>query len=226
MKTRNFILLALCLVVALSGCAKHKKLEQKNIEQQRTITDLNQEIAMLNQQLEVVAKSRDELLKAKEDLEKQMKAELSAGDLQIAMKERGLVITVLNRILFASGKSDLKPTSEKTLQKVAGILKKTVPNNIVYVEGHTDNVPIKYSGWKSNWELSTARATEVVHFLIKEGVNPERLVACGYGQYSPVADNATAAGQQKNRRVEIIVSPKRIQELLPKESLEGKTASS
>ena len=78
----------------------------------------------------------------------------------------------------------------------------------ITIEGHTDNQPIKYSGWKSNWELSTARATSVLHYLIdKESVVPERLSATGYGEYRPVVTNDTKEDRQKNRRVEVIILP-------------------
>ena len=126
------------------------------------------------------------------------------------MEDRGLVVTVLDQILFDPGKTTLKSKAKETLSKVADILKKNVQDNIVYVEGHTDSDPIKHSGFKSNWELSTTRATEVVHFFVDEQkVTPERLVACGYGEYHPVASNKTAAGKVQNRRVEIVISPRK-----------------
>ena len=77
------------------------------------------------------------------------------------------------------------------------------------MEGHTDNEPIKYSGWKSNWELSTARATSVLHYLVDDkGVNPKLVKAVGYGEFRPVAANDTPEGRQLNRRVEIVIQPK------------------
>ena len=76
------------------------------------------------------------------------------------------------------------------------------------IEGHTDNEPIKYSGWKSNWELSTARALSVLHYLIDEkGVAPIRVSAIGYGEYRPIASNSNKEGRQANRRVEIVILP-------------------
>jgi len=76
------------------------------------------------------------------------------------------------------------------------------------IEGHTDKVPIKRSGWKSNWELSTARALSVLHYLEKdEGISPERLSAIGYGEYRPVASNDSRDGRKQNRRVEIVILP-------------------
>ena len=77
------------------------------------------------------------------------------------------------------------------------------------IEGYTDDVPIKYSGWKSNWELSTARSLSVLHFLVNEkGISPERLSAIGFGEYRPVASNDTKEGRKLNRRVEIVIQPK------------------
>jgi chemotaxis protein MotB len=216
MKRNYFLVFLLVGLVGLSGCARMKGLEKTNQEQQATIDNLNKEIAKLNEELANMSKSGDELAKAKAELEKKLRGELSAGDLELALKDRGLVITILNKVLFTSGKADLKPSAQVTLEKVVGILNKNVPDKIVYVEGHTDNVPIRVSGWRSNWELSTARSTEVLHFLEDQGVNSSRLVACGYSEYHPVADNATLEGRQKNRRVEIIVSPKSLHELLPK----------
>jgi len=219
MKRKYYWLFILAFAVATSGCARTKDLEKKNQDQQAIIADLNKEIDKLNQELENLSKSNDDLAKTKSELERKLRGELSAGDLQLAMQDRGLVITILNKVLFTSGKADLKPSAQTTLAKVAAILTSRVPDKVVYVEGHTDNVPIQRSGWRSNWELSTARATEVLHFLEDQGVNPSRLVACGYSEYQPVADNSTAEGRQKNRRVEIIVSPKSFKDLLPQKTL-------
>jgi chemotaxis protein MotB len=219
MKTRYGLALVLVVLVGFSGCAKNKELEQKNLEQQKMIDGLNQEIAKLNGELANATKSTDELAKAKAELERKLRGELSAGDLELALKDRGLVITFLDRVLFSSGKAELKPSAQGTLEKIVSILNQRVPDKVVYVDGHTDNIPIRYSTWRSNWDLSTGRALEVTHFLIEKGVNPSRLVVCGYGEYSPVADNGTPEGRQKNRRVEVIVSPKNFRDLLPKKQL-------
>jgi chemotaxis protein MotB len=89
---------------------------------------------------------------------------------------------------------------------IAVILKEAADFHIG-IEGHTDNQPIKYSSWKSNWELSTARATSVLHYLESQGVKPYRMAAIGYGEYRPVDSNETEPGRRKNRRVEIIILP-------------------
>ncbi len=117
---------------------------------------------------------------------------------------RGLVITLNNAIIFNSGSADIKTEYESSLIKIADIIK--LVHNHIRVEGHTDNRPINTKLYPSNWELSTARAAGVVRLFIEKGhISPERVVAVGYGEYKPVADNATEAGREKNRRIDIIV---------------------
>jgi len=129
---------------------------------------------------------------------------------KLEMAERGLVLTFVSEVLFDSGKATLRSEARETLRKVADVIKEKVADRGVGVEGHTDNQPIKHSGWRSNWELSTSRATAVLHALEEDGVNPRRLVATGYGEYHPVDSNDTHEGQQKNRRVEIVILPKQL----------------
>lgn len=211
MIAKFFILLALLLPL-FSGCSHHDTdLVRINREQSATIKSLNAEIQRLNTELDQVLQSRSDLAKAKSEMEKKLQGEMENGDLSVSMQDRGLVVTVLDRILFDSGKAELKVSSEETLDKVAGILQSKVPKHMIYVEGHTDNQPIRRSAWRSNWELSTARATEVIHFFSEQkGISPERLAAVGYGEFHPVTENDTAGGRLKNRRVEIVVSPKKI----------------
>lgn len=141
-------------------------------------------------------------------LESRLRKEIGSKQVKLEMVERGLVITFVAEILFGSGKAKMKPEGESILKKVAGILVRVTPNNEIGIEGHTDDAPIKYSGYKSNWELSTARATEVLHYLVNEGgLNPTKLAATGYGKYRPVASNDSNEGRKKNRRVEIIIKP-------------------
>ncbi len=114
----------------------------------------------------------------------------------------------VSEVLFDSGKAKLRKDSYSKLEKVAGVLNTTVADLNVGIEGHTDNRPIKKSGWKSNWELSTARALSVLHYLSDKSVSELRLAAIGYGEYKPVASNDSKEGRQKNRRVEIVIFPK------------------
>ena len=157
-----------------------------------------------------------ELVRAKEQLAESLKKELGDARAKLAMTERGLVLTFLDEIFFDSGKAQVKPEGLETLQKVALVLKETVPDSPVAVEGHTDNEPIRYSGWKSNWELSSARALAVVHFFIEnEGIEPKRLRAVGYGEHQQVASNETAEDRRQNRRVEVVILPKLLTKVKP-----------
>lgn len=157
---------------------------------------------------------KDELSRLKEAkslLEEKLKDEIAAKQVRIDMADRGLVITFVAEVLFDSGKAEIKPEGERILDKVARVLREEGIENDIGIEGHTDNEPIKYSGWKSNWELSTARATSVLHYFVdNRGLEPERLSATGYGEYRPVASNETPEGRQKNRRVEVIIKPEEI----------------
>ena len=125
----------------------------------------------------------------------------------LSMEERGLVITFLDEILFDSGKEKIRSEAFPALDKVASVITSKAADLNVGIEGHTDNEPIKYSGWKTNWELSTARSTSVLHYLLEKGVLPEKLAAIGYGEYRPVDSNDTPEGRRKNRRVEIVILP-------------------
>ncbi|MDD5107967.1 MAG: OmpA family protein [Candidatus Omnitrophica bacterium] len=160
-----------------------------------------QKIDELNAQL-------DELARSKGLLEQKLGSEINDKQIKLQMMEKGLVITVVGDLLFDSGKSKIRPEAYPLLSKVSSVLKDNMSQFSVGIEGHTDNVPIKQSGWKSNWELSTARALSVLHYLVADqGISPERLSAIGYGEYRPVASNDTKDGRKQNRRVEIVILP-------------------
>jgi len=161
---------------------------------------------------ETKVKEVSDIEKAKKELEKSLREELSSYKAKLQMTERGLVVTFLSEVFFASGKDKIIAEGEDALNKVAKVLNENVLDAKIAVEGHTDNDPIRASGWKSNWELSAARALAVVHYFIdQEGVAPQRLSAVGYGEYRPVKSNETAQGRQQNRRVEIIILPANLQ---------------
>lgn len=125
--------------------------------------------------------------------------------LQTVIVRRGLVVRLLtDRVVFDPGQAVLKPASLPLLTGVGHALNIDKKHPIM-VEGHTDNVPIAGSQFPSNWELSTARASVVVRFLIHTGLNKFRLGAAGYANLYPVASNSTASGRSKNRRVEIVL---------------------
>lgn len=160
------------------------------------------------EKIEELSSQLDELNRAKKLLEDRLSQEIKDKQVKLQMMEKGLVITVVGDLLFDSGKAKIRLEADALLDKVAKVLQENVPQFSVGIEGHTDNRPIKYSGWKSNWELSTARALSVLHYLVNEkGILPDRLSAIGYGEFHPVASNDTKEGRQDNRRVEIVILP-------------------
>ncbi|MFL1584910.1 flagellar motor protein MotD [Stutzerimonas stutzeri] len=131
--------------------------------------------------------------------------ELIANDqLTIRGNELWIEIELSSSLLFPSGDALPNDQAFQLIDKVAGILAPF--DNPVHVEGFTDNLPISTDKFPTNWELSAARAGSVVRMLAAQGVNPSRLAAVGYGEFQPVADNATAEGRARNRRVVLVVS--------------------
>jgi chemotaxis protein MotB len=120
---------------------------------------------------------------------------------KVETKDTRVRLMFTEAVLFDSGSADMKKDAFKILSSVAGELR-PLPN-IVEIEGHTDNVPVRGGRFRSNWELSVARAFSVLRFLESQGVAPTRLAAIGYGEHRPVGDNATPEGRSKNRRIEI-----------------------
>ena len=150
-----------------------------------------------------------ELEKAKIELENSLKKEIDDKNVKVEMLEKGLTITFVAEVLFDSGKANLRKEAFDSLNSISNVLNTTVSDLNIGIEGHTDNDPIKYSAWKTNWELSTGRALGVLHYLIdQQSVKPQRLSVFGYGEFHPVASNDTKEGRQKNRRVEIVILPK------------------
>lgn len=118
-------------------------------------------------------------------------------------EERGLVVSIQETLLFASGSAEMSSYAREILNKISTVLVGT--SNQIKVEGHTDNLPIHTSQFPSNWELSVIRATNVVQLLQNEGIATNQLSAAGYGEYRPVATNDTEAGRGKNRRIDIVI---------------------
>lgn len=124
-------------------------------------------------------------------------------DVIIKQGDDWLELEIKSNVLFESGESRLEKAAEPIIGSVATIL--NTSSNPIQVEGFTDNNPINTPKFPSNWELSAARAASVVHLLDSYGVDANRMSAIGYGEFKPIADNTTAAGRQKNRRVVLVV---------------------
>ena len=170
--------------------------------------ELKNKLEQSGAQIQALQKEKEAVVQTHRSLEDEMRAALESKDVTISQLQGKLTVNILDRVLFDSGEAYLKPDGEAVLRKVASVLAQH-PSLKVHVIGHTDNVPIKPAArnrFPSNWELSTARATAAVRFLTENaGVDPRRLGAVGYGEFRPVADNATAEGRAKNRRIAITI---------------------
>ncbi len=213
--------LTVVLLLGLLGLASwEKKREVEKIraelaEAQAAVAKAQAEAAEFKDKLDdsqsrigELQKEKDAAVQSHQSLEDEMRSALESKDVTISQLQGKLTVNILDRILFDSGEADLKPSGEAVLRKVAAILAQH-PKLQIHVIGHTDNVPIRPAAQRrfpSNWELSTARATAAVRFLTERaGVDPRRLGAVGYGEYRPVADNSTAEGRARNRRIAITI---------------------
>lgn len=177
----------------------------------RTLTQQNQLLTEeANREKQLREASVVEMKSTYDELVSKMESEIQRGEITISELQGRLTVNMVERILFDSGKADVKPAGLEVLKRVGDILKQSADKEI-RVEGHTDNVPISprlQNIFPSNWELSTARANNVVHFLQeKVGIPGERLSASGLGEFRPVADNATSEGRAQNRRIQIVLVP-------------------
>ena len=168
------------------------------------------QIAALQSKVADLEQEKDTAAQMAKGLENEMRADLESKDVTISNLQGKLTVNILDRVMFDSGEAILKPAGESVMRKIAAILAGH-PQLKIHVIGHTDNVPIRPEArnrFASNWELSTARALAAVHFLTeKAGVDPHRVGAIGYGEYRPLADNATAEGRARNRRIAITILP-------------------
>jgi len=137
-------------------------------------------------------------------IERALADDIAAHRLELTEDRRGLVLSIPEAGAFAAGSADLSAAAQQVMARLSGALGE-LPNG-VRIEGHTDEAPIHNARFTSNWELSTARATHVVQFLIQQGgLAADRLSAAGYGPFRPVADNASPDGRARNRRVDVVV---------------------
>lgn len=129
-------------------------------------------------------------------------------EITVSIDERGLIIRFMDRVLFDPGKAELKPEAKEILDTVAEILQRDeFKDKAIKVEGHADTTPVSpKDGFPTNWELSTARATNVLRYLVEQrGIEGERISASGYSYYRPIAPNDTKENKAKNRRVDIVI---------------------
>ena len=224
-------------------------LSQDNAKLQAKVDDLNKQIADQKRQMDQIRAhgkgkadelqaGMDNLQKRLDELEQQKKqaearaamfrslvdklrSMVDAGQIKVTVRNGRMLLVLPNDILFDSGKTELKVEGKDAIGKVAKVLATMPADRHFLVAGHTDNLPIHSKKFRSNWELSTERAVEVVRLLIDSGMKPSQVGAAGYAEYDPAADNATPDGQKQNRRIEIVVEPN-LSELPSLEGLTGK----
>lgn len=182
-------------------------LEQENSALKKQNTAKQELVGSLEQQNAALLTASQKRQQQYDSLVKNLSKEVEKGQLQVRQYQNMLAVDLAEQIFFDSGKAALKAGGKDVLKKVGTALKK-YDNKVIRVVGHTDNVPVAKAlqgTFPTNWELSVARATNVVRYLQEVGIAPDHMVATGRGEYDPVAPNDTAEGRQKNRRIEILL---------------------
>lgn len=152
-------------------------------------------------------KEDEEFLKMYQQIETYLKQNNLNKSIDVVLNDKGLLLRFKDSILFDTGKAVIRPEAISMLERFSGILKNV--NNPIRVEGYTDNIPISNGIYKSNWELSTDRAVNVVKYFINiQKMKPELFSAAGYGEYHPIAPNNNEINRSRNRRVEIVILKK------------------
>jgi len=161
----------------------------------------------LHEMIQVIAK-QDSITRNLNNILRNALLGFNSDELSVEIKDGKVYVSMSDKLLFQSGSSAVEDKGKDALKLLAGVLEKNSDIDIL-VEGHTDNVPIKTSVYKDNWDLSVARATSIVRILTNDyKIVPTRLTASGKGEFFPKADNVSPEGRAKNRRTEIILSPK------------------
>jgi chemotaxis protein MotB len=192
--------------------AQIDKLQSENKGLLESIEGLKLELKQERMAIKKKEKKISEMDKTRQEIETSLKKQILQKDIKIEEFEGKLKVTFVDKILFDSGSVTIKQTGQEVLLRLADSFRGNKAQNLV-IEGHTDNVQIGsvlQERFPTNWELSTARATAVVRFFQEKGdIEPERLTASGFSFYRPVDSNETEEGRKQNRRIEIILVPKR-----------------
>ena len=204
--------------------AKIAELEEELRQLQTQIDQLTKEAGITKAELAELRKEkakREKELAVYKDLFNSLKALVDSGTIKVVFRKGRLVVELASSILFESAKASLSDEGRDALTKLAKALA-SVKGRDFLVAGHTDDRPMRSARYQSNWELSTARAVEVVNHLIDQGMPPKYIGAAGFGEFDPVGDNKTDAGRAENRRIEIILMPNLGDIPGMKEMLQGK----
>lgn len=183
------------------------QLNQKDRDLMNKNKDLQEKERMLREMQAIIAR-QDELTKKLNQTLRDALVGFNSDELTMEIRDGKVYVSMSDKLLFKSGSNAVEPKGVEALKVLADVLNKN-PDIQILVEGHTDNVPIKTAVYKDNWDLSVARATSITRMMNeKYGVAATRMTASGRGEYFPKAPNDTAEGKAKNRRTEIILSPK------------------
>jgi chemotaxis protein MotB len=198
---------------SLADCqGRFKEKEGEKVQLSQEMEELQVSLDESQSTIEQQTKVIRDLHTTRIKIESSLKEQIESQEIKLEEIAGKLKVTLVDKILFDTGKVEVSKRGEEVLLELADTLRENKDQNIV-IEGHTDDVPIGLvlvEKYPTNWELSTARAVKVVRFLQEKGwLEPERLSATGYSYYKPVASNDTAEGRRQNRRIEIILVPKR-----------------
>lgn len=205
------MLALLSTAILLMGCAdpKDKKIAELNGELDRLRTDLanrDRQVNDLTTSDEDAQKSIRDLNTRIAEMRDQMAKAQAAGAESGEGKWIGMpgfdMLSIPGEVLFDSGKSVLKPGGRTTMDRIASDIRARYSDRDVYVFGHTDNEPIRKSGWKDNWQLGSERALSAVRYLVAAGIPASRLIQANCGEYRPRVPNSSLASKRQNRRVE------------------------
>jgi len=203
--------LFLSLMVLFVGCAELKSLREERVVMNQRIEELQRERDDLDSRYNLSEQEKAELIEERDRLEnarRSMEERLQGSGASVRIKEGKISVMLPSSILFNSGQTKLKKAAKNSLMKVCNVLKKDFPNATIRIEGHTDSDPLKRTKnvYKSNWELSALRASNVLHYLVDScRLDPKKLYIAGFGKHQPVASNKSKGGKKKNRRVEIVI---------------------
>jgi len=196
------------------------ELEGRKASLERQIAEMNDRLAETEKRAAETTSQKDaEIARLRgtyDSLVKDLQGEISKGQIKVTQIRDKLSVQLVEKILFDSGKAEIKAEGKEVLSKVGKVLL-GVTDKQIRIEGYTDSVPISAAlrqRFPTNWELSTQRATTVLRFLETAGVDGKNLAAVGYGPFRPVASNDTLEGRAENRRIEIALTPLDVQEVL------------
>ena len=200
----DFVTMLLALFMVLYAAHSMGKNEVKNVND--SLKGVFASKPAIEQQLPETQEqiANPEVLEQEEIIKTLKAGAISDNSVKILKEKRGVVIRLNDTMLFDPGSAIIKSEAKAELEKIA--LSLEAFTNPVVIEGHTDSIPIKNEKYPSNWELSTARATNIISYLTQtKKFPPGRLSAVGYGEYMPVDKNDNPAGRAKNRRVDIVI---------------------